>query len=401
MNVRSSDTYWVSSDPVQTYYPPLQEPVDCDVLIIGGGITGALVAYELVEAGIRTVLIDKRGIAQGSTAASTALIQYEMDVPLHQLIDQIGEEDAVLSYKLCLRALDRLTGIAKKLNFAGKFHRRESLYFAAQQKDVDELKQECETRSRYDFPVSWLDKPALLRQFGLAAEGGILSSVGAELDPFAFTQALLHYLTEQGLRVFAHTAAAELTYRKQNVEVQTGQGLIITAKKVVYATGYEVPERLVEVNDITMLSTYALVTEPIPHLPERVKNAVLWDTADPYFYARTVGGNRLLIGGGDEDLLEAGQRDALIPQKQQQLLDRFSELFPDLPATAELTWAGTFAETKDGLPYIGEHPRYPHSYYALGFGGNGITFSTIAATVIRNLYQNGHCDYARLFRFGR
>ncbi|GAA4413595.1 FAD-dependent oxidoreductase [Nibrella viscosa] len=401
MNVRSSDTYWLSRDPVPTRYSSLRRAVDCDVLIIGGGITGALVAYELVEAGINTILIDKREVAHGSTAASTAMIQYEMDVPLHQLIDQIGETDAVLSYTLCLRALNRLAEVAKKMDASGRFHRQESLYFAAQCEDIDELKEECITRSRYGFPVNWLDQKALWQQFGLVAAGGILSSAGAELDPFAFTQRLLLYLTRQGLQVFEHTAAEALTYLEQGVQVQTSQGTTITAKKVVYATGYEVPERLVEANDITMLSTYALVTAPIPHLTERVKNTLLWDTAHPYFYARSSGGNRLLLGGGDEDLVEAGQRDKLIPQKQQQLLDRFNELFPDVPATAELTWAGTFAETKDGLPYIGEHPRYPHSYYALGFGGNGITFSLIAATVIRNLYQHGHCDYARLFRFGR
>lgn len=401
MQVRSSDTYWVSTDPVQVEFLPLQESVQCDVLIIGGGISGALVAYELVEAGINTVLIDKDRVAQASTAASTALIQYEMDVPLHELIDQIGESDAVLSYRLCFQAVEKLSEIARKISPSGKFHPRESLYFTADTADLDKLKKECETRSRFGFPVKWLEKKALARQFGLAAEGAILSSLGAELDPFAFTQALYQYLVPKGLRIFEHTSAQELEYSDEDVLVKTNKGASISTRKVVYATGYEVPERLVEANDINLLSTYALVTEPMPYLPETVKHAVLWDTAHPYFYARTVGGNRLLIGGGDEELVDSVGRDALIPQKQQELIERFKTLFPDLPATAAITWAGTFAETKDGLPYIGEHPRYPHSYFTLGFGGNGITFSTIAASVISALYQQGHCDYAYLFRFGR
>jgi glycine/D-amino acid oxidase-like deaminating enzyme len=64
-------------------------------------------------------------------------------------------------------------------------------------------------------------------------------------------------------------------------------------------------------------------------------------------------------------------------------------------------WAGTFGETKDGLPYIGVHPRFPHVYFALCYGGNGITFSVIAAEILRDDFIRRTNRDARLFRFGR
>jgi glycine/D-amino acid oxidase-like deaminating enzyme len=64
-------------------------------------------------------------------------------------------------------------------------------------------------------------------------------------------------------------------------------------------------------------------------------------------------------------------------------------------------WAGTFGETKDGLPYIGQIRQIPRCYFVLGFGGNGITYSVIAAKIIRDALLNRPNADARLFRFDR
>ncbi len=80
---------------------------------------------------------------------------------------------------------------------------------------------------------------------------------------------------------------------------------------------------------------------------------------------------------------------------------RFRQLLPETRCEIAYSWAGTFAETPDGLPYIGAHPRVPHTLFALGYGGNGITFSVIAAEIIRDLVCEGRSREAELFRFDR
>ena len=78
------------------------------MLVIGAGITGAMVADALAQAGFGVIVVDRRGPAKGSTAASTALVQYEIDQPLTRLSRQIGPRDAVRAWRRTRLAVDAL-----------------------------------------------------------------------------------------------------------------------------------------------------------------------------------------------------------------------------------------------------------------------------------------------------
>ncbi|HET6543963.1 MAG TPA: FAD-dependent oxidoreductase, partial [Chryseolinea sp.] len=95
MKLRSSEAYWLLKNGIINSYPSLRENLTCDVLIIGGGITGSLIAFQLSGEGYKVVLIDKRDVSLGSTCATTALLQYEIDEPLYRLINKVGEQAAV------------------------------------------------------------------------------------------------------------------------------------------------------------------------------------------------------------------------------------------------------------------------------------------------------------------
>jgi glycine/D-amino acid oxidase-like deaminating enzyme len=116
---------------------------------------------------------------------------------------------------------------------------------------------------------------------------------------------------------------------------------------------------------------------------------------------RTTTEGRVIIGGEDEDFVNGKRRDALISQKTRSLVKKFGQLFPDQPLEVAYAWAGTFGETKDGLAYIGIHPRVPHTCFALGYGGNGITFSLIAAEIIRDGFRGHKNPDAHIVRFNR
>ena len=184
------------------------------------------------------------------------------------------------------------------------------------------------------------------------------------------------------------------------VVMTTAGGCTITARKIFFALGYEAKDFLQE-KTANLISTYACVTKPLPAdrlWPER---CLLWNTDDPYFYARTTADNRILIGGEDIAYEDDDIRDALIPAKKEKLQKTFHKLFPHTPIEIEATWAGTFGETKDSLPYIGASPEWENAWFALGYGGNGITFSAIAAQALADLYLGKTQEYLQLFRFGR
>ena len=109
---------------------------------------------------------------------------------------------------------------------------------------------------------------------------------------------------------------------------------------------------------------------------------MIWEAADPYLYLRTTPDGRVICGGEDEEFSESEKRDALMTRKTATLTRKLARLFPDLDTTPEFAWTGAFGQSTTGLPIIGQVPDMPHCWVALGYGGNGITYSRIAADII-------------------
>ena len=381
-------------------YPKLERDIKTDVVVLGGGISGALTAHYLVQEGIDCVLIDARSIGLGSTCASTSLLQYEIDTPLHQLIEMVGEKNAVRSYKLGTSAITKLATLATKIG-VNDFEMKKSLYYAAYKKDIPFLKKEFEARKKYGFKVKWLDEDRAFKQFGFLSPGGILSDVAATTDAYVLTHRLLQYNINRGLKVYDRTPIASIKHNRLNVQLKTHEKFVITSKKLVYATGYEVVD-FISKPIVKLTSTYAIASEAFNSPLKLGKNDTLfWNTAKPYLYLRPTNDNRIIIGGRDEEFFSHIKRDRLIPRKTKQLQKDFKKIFPSIPFKTEFSWAGIFGSTKDGLPYIGAYRRLPHSFFALGFGGNGITFSQVAGEIVASLIKGKKNNDVDIFSFER
>ncbi len=166
------------------------------------------------------------------------------------------------------------------------------------------------------------------------------------------------------------------------------------------APGYELkqflPKKVMALN-----STYALVTQPLPEEVLWKDKCLIWETRRPYFYLRTTADNRIMMGGEDVSFKDPVARDQLLEKKTEALLQKCNELFPTLKIAADFYWCGTFGETGDSLPTIGKYPGIDNVYFALGYGGNGTSFSVIAAEVICNLLLGKPDDRTALFSFTR
>src|SRR5438034_173402 len=114
-------------------YRKLLKNTATNTVIIGGGISGALTAYYLTHAGVECILVDGRTIGLGSTCASTSLLQYELDIPLHQLKRSVGAYKAVRAYQLCGEAVDKLVDLMDHIGFKD-FSKGKSLYFSLHRK---------------------------------------------------------------------------------------------------------------------------------------------------------------------------------------------------------------------------------------------------------------------------
>ncbi|MFZ4861347.1 NAD(P)/FAD-dependent oxidoreductase [Sphingobacterium sp. Mn56C] len=401
MDLKSNEPFWLVKNGIINSYPSLKENASCEVLIVGGGITGSLVAHQCIQDGYKTILIDKREIANGSSSATTAMLQYEIDTPLYLLRKMIGKGAADASYKACAEAIDLLQEIGKEINSEAGFKKKSSLYFAALKKDVPWLLKEYQARKDAGFMVKWLTADAIHRKFKLSnTHGGILSEQGASVDAFRLVHELLSFNKLYGLQVYDRTELLETKTLKSGVKAVLSSGHEIMAHKIIYCTGYE-STNLIKENFVNLISTYALVSEVEKKKNKSLKELLIWNTSAPYMYMRTTDDGRILIGGEDEKFVNPEKRDKLIHKKSKNLRKKFEKYIPEIPFNPDYAWAGTFGETKDGLPYIGTHKKFKHSYFVLGFGGNGITFSVIGMAMISKWLSGKKHNLQRYFRFGR
>lgn len=400
MKITSFEPFWLVKNGLIQSYPSLKEDLKAEVLIVGGGITGSLIAHQCIADGYNTVLIDKREIAHGSTSATTSMLQYEIDVPLYKLIDLIGENNAVKSYKACYNSIDRLEKIVREIGSTCGFKKKESLYFAASKKDSKWLYEEFEARKKYGLEVSWLTDADIRDRYRIQKTyGGILSKQAASIDAFQFTHDILKYNADKGLRIFDKTDLTAIRYADNRVYAEVESKHVIEAQKIIYCTGYETTN-LIEENFVDLFNTYAIVGEQNEDDQSDLNETLFWNTASPYIYMRTTDDNRLLIGGEDEKFGQV-TNGRLIEKKSEKLKKYINKHLPHYDFTIDFSWAGRFGETKDGNPYIGEHKDFPNSIFVLGFGGNGITFSVIGMDIVSKLLKNQTHELVDIYRFGR
>ena len=89
-DLRTGTPYWLRHGDVRVVCSPLAADVAVDVAVVGAGVSGALVVDALLRSGKSVVVLDRRGPVRGSTPASTALLQFEIDQPLIHLAQKIG-----------------------------------------------------------------------------------------------------------------------------------------------------------------------------------------------------------------------------------------------------------------------------------------------------------------------
>lgn len=400
MSLYHGSLYWPTTLGNKPVYPKLSEDMSCDVLIIGAGMSGALLTYKLAKEPLKVILVEKDQVGDGSSAANTGLLQYCNDKMLHSFAENIGEKDAVRFYRLCLKGMEELKEIASSLKADIQFENRQSLYYASTEADVQSIKNEYEMLKKYDFPVEFLDAEMIYKTYGFRKHVAIRTSGDAEVNPHRLVVSLVKEASKSNnIQVFENTEVEKVHFQ-DGYWLYKSETANIRAKHVVYATGYELDNYTR--NMATELNrTYVTVTNPIPSFHQWEDRCLIWETKRPYFYMRTTFDGRIVAGGLDEETMEAPSDPKILEAYGHKLLARIKEHFPQIQLKADYTYGATFGESKDGIPFIGEVPNSKNVYYCLGFGGNGTVYSSFGSTIIKDLITKGVHQDADLVRLDR
>jgi glycine/D-amino acid oxidase-like deaminating enzyme len=396
-DLRSGTSLWQARRALAVPTQRLAGDIACDVLIVGAGISGALTAELLAADGHKVAIVDRRGPFRGSTSANTGLITYEIDIPMISLTRKIGKTNAMRAWRRSYLAAHALATRTRALGIRCGLASRPSLYLSGKLLHAKSLQREAEARCAAGIYTRHLARNALRENFGIAHQGALLSYGTPEADPRKLAAGYLCAAIANGATLYAPLDVVAVDAGVRRVQARTIDNMVISSRYLVFATGYEVPHAVAAAG-YRIVSTYALATRAQPHRlwPEQ---CLIWEAAEPYVYVRSTADGRVIAGGEDEEVADAASRDALLPKKIASLRTKLAKLLPGIDTRPAFQWAGTFGVTRTGLPLIGRIPGRRNCWAVLGYGGNGIVYSRIAAEIIRTGLAGGQDADAELYAF--
>ncbi len=379
-DLRTGRSLWADSPGLGVPVRPLNQAVSVDVAIIGAGISGAFMARELSRDHSVAVL-DRRPPLMGSTVASTAMLQWEIDLPLTALAEKIGMADAKRAYARSRSAVDALKRIVADEGIRCGLKDKGSLYLAGDEYGRRALEGEAEARAAMGLDSVFVGPADLREQFGLDRTGAIVSQGSASADPARLAAGLLRRAVTDGATIYSPVEVTQAASDPDGVTLLTDAGHAVRAETVIFCCGYEFPQG-VPTPGAEVISTWALATKPRARCPVWLKDMLVWEASDPYLYFRMGQDGRLIVGGEDEADPMAHDDPAKLKRKCETISAKLRTLIPDIEFDIDYSWAGAFGESATGLPSIAPVPDMDHAWAVMGFGGNGITYSVIASQIV-------------------
>jgi glycine/D-amino acid oxidase-like deaminating enzyme len=379
-DLRTGRSLWGDSPGLGVPTRPLTSAISVDVAVVGAGISGAFVANELSKDHVVAVL-DRRPPLMGSTLASTALLQWEIDLPLTALAEKIGPAKARRAYLRSRAAVDALKQIVKDERIVCGLKGKSSLYLAGDDYGHRALEAEADARAEIGLDSRYLGPADLRERFGIERTGAIVSSGSASGDPARLAAALLRRAQARGAKVWSKVEVLQALSDPDGVTLVTDAGHAVRAKSVVFCCGYEFPKG-VPTPGAEVISTWAMASKPRQLCPAWLRDMLVWEASDPYLYFRMGGDGRLIVGGEDEASPVVHEDKAKLKRKCATLVAKLKALVPEVTFEVDYSWAGAFGASATGLPSIGPVAGMDHTWAVMGFGGNGITYSVIASQIV-------------------
>lgn len=395
-DLRTGRSLWADSPGLGVPTQPLREAISVDVAIVGAGISGAFMARELARDHSVAVL-DRRPPLRGSTIASTALLQWEIDLPLTALSDRIGAAKAKRAYLRSHRAVGDMKRIVAEERIVCGLHDKDTLYLAGNAYGHRALAAEAEARAAIGLDSRYVGPADLRDAFGIDRTGAILSGGSASGDPARLAAGLLRRAAADGAKIYSPVEVVEAVSDPDGVTLLTDIHHPVRAGAVIFCCGYEFPKG-VPTPGAEVISTWALATQPRTPCPRWLRDTLVWEASDPYLYLRMSRDGRLIVGGEDEPSPTAHADKAKLKRKCATIARKLKQLMPEVAFEIDYSWAGAFGESATGLPSIGPVPDIDHCWAVMGFGGNGITYSVIASQIVSSALRGRPDPDADLYR---
>ncbi len=373
-------------------YPYLRHDISCELLIIGGGIDGAIANFFLSQ-NHDVVLVDKGRFGHACTACATALLEYQLDDFADDLLEYMSEEEILQSYRMGLASIEKIKNFVARFGNQCHFSARPTFLYTNSIFSVKAIENEFLFRKKHNFDCKLFSKED--NPFPFSIKKGIYSpNGGCEFNPYLFTKQMIKNSLNQN-RLFENTHIINLKKSRHGIIARTNFGERIFCQKVIVATGFN--WEILEQELCERFISYSIVTSPLPQ-PAWKEKALLHDASSPYHYCRTLPDGRVIFGGEDTPFHEKPVSEKLASRKYKALEKSLRRLL-SLPqsVTIDYRFCGSFGTTKNNLGLIGESKTDDDILLFISCGANGIINAFCGVEIIEGILSGNPHPLAPLF----
>lgn len=373
-------------------FPALSADMHAEVCVIGAGIAGITVAYELARQGRSVIVLDDGQVAGGETSRTTAHLSNALDDRYQRLERWHGAEGAILAAESHTQAISRIEQIIAAENIDCHFERLDGFLFSPHADDRDYLQKEMEAAHRAGLKgVVWAEVKNL---GGKEIPNCLCFPQQGQFHPLKYLFGLVNAATRLGVKIFTSTHVDDIHPGKP-CRIVTSTGNTVTAKDVVVATNTPINDRLRIHTKQAAYRSYVIGLR----LPQgTIRKGLYWDIFDPYHYVRLTpdpessGSEILLVGGGDHKTGQPGETAAPFME-----LEKWAQEYFGVTGAVVFKWSGQIMETIDCLAFIGKNPLNEHIFIVTGDSGHGMTHGTIAGMLISDLILGRPNPWEKLY----
>ena len=383
------EPYWTQTIEKLPSYPKLAEDADTDIVVVGGGISGITTGYLLATAGFRVTLLEAGTLLSGTTGHTTAKITAQHDLIYDELMKQEGVEKAGLYYNANRDALQFIRNTIKENGIECGFSTQDAYVYSNSNAYLQKLQDEMSAYEKLGIPGSYVDHLPLKN---IPAKAAVVMKEQAQFHPLQYLSVLIRKFAQAGGQIHEQTTATDIRQDNRMV-VSTADGRQITCNRVVICShfpfydgyGFFFARMHAE-------RSYALGVKGGIDYP----GGMYISAEEPKRSIRSASGadgSQILIIGGQTH--KTGQGICTI--NHYEALQQFAAQHFEMQEIS-YRWSAHDLVTGDKLPYIGRiTDNSQNVFIATGYKKWGMTSSTLAALLIRDLIQERENPYAELF----
>jgi sarcosine oxidase subunit beta len=349
-------------------------PARAGVVIIGGGVIGASIAFHLAEAGVPdVVLLERDALASGSTARAAGGVR-----------TQFSDE---LNIRIALRSIEAFMGFAERPGGEIDLHQVGYLFALTTPAHVDAFAQGIELQNSLGVPSRLLTPDEVGGLNPLIRLDDVLAGAFCPLDGHATPEAVVQGYANAAR---AHGATLVTGCSVEDIEIEggdvravvTSRGRVETGSVVCAAGAWSraVGEMVGFELDVTPLRRQVLVTEPVANLPASLPMTI--DFANGFYFHREGGGLLMGVNFEEQPGFKLDYDDGWLPE----LFEAIEHRAPSLSSIGvQSTWAGLYEVSPDHNAMIGEASGVSRFLYATGFSGHGFLQAPAVGEIVRDL----------------